>query len=179
MTIQTEERILYCGTYDEYCYIIIDKISTKYKINIVNNYVYFVDHIYDVGQEFVKYVIIMINMLYNRFNKDKEQFNKFDLLYYNIMLLDKTNVEESNKILKYLNIFLYFYIHILYISDLDLIECKSDLLDTYLYNKIVVKCNLKNNIFILTNNILHEIQYKYKINIESNKQAYYSKLKFL
>jgi hypothetical protein len=110
MTIQTEERILYCGTYDEYCYIIIDKISTKYKINIVNNYVYFVDHIYDVGQEFVKYVIIMINMLYNRFNKDKEQFNKFDLLYYNIMLLDKTNVEESNKILKYLNIFLYFYI---------------------------------------------------------------------
>jgi hypothetical protein len=166
MTIQTEERILYCGTYDEYCYIIIDKISTKYKINIVNNYVYFVDHIYDVGQEFVKYVIIMINMLYNRFNKDKEQFNKFDLLYYNIMLLDKTNVEESNKILKYLNIS-------------DLIECKSDLLDTYLYNKIVVKCNLKNNIFILTNNILHEIQYKYKINIESNKQAYYSKLKFL
>jgi len=166
MTLQTEERILYCGTCDEYCYIIIDKISTKYKINIVNNYVYFVDHIYDVGQEFVKYVIIMINMLYNRFNKDKEQFNKFDLLYYNIMLLDKTNVEESNKILKYLNIS-------------DLIECKSDLLDTYLYNKIVVKCNLKNNIFILTNNILHEIQYKYKIKIESNKQAYYSKLKFL
>jgi len=79
------------------------------------------------------------------------------------MLLDKTNVEESNKILKYLKIS-------------DLIECKSNLLDTYLYNKIVVKCNLKNNMFILTNNILHEIQYKYKINIESNKQACYSKL---
>jgi hypothetical protein len=39
-----------------------------------------------------------------------------------------------------------------------------------------VKCNLKNNMFILTNDILHEIQYKYKINIESNKQACYSKL---
>ena len=163
MTLQTEERILYCGTDDEYCYIIIDKIGTKYRINIVNDYVYFVDHIYDVGQEFVKYVTIMINLLYKRFNKDKKQYNKFDLLYYNIMLLDKTNVEESNKILKYLNIS-------------DLIECKSNLLDTYLYNKIVVKCNLKNNMFILTNNILHEIQYKYKINIESNKQVCYSKL---
>jgi hypothetical protein len=163
MTLQTEERILYCGTYDEYYYIIIDKIGTKYRINIVNDYIYFVDHIYDVGQKFIKYVKIMINLLYKRFDKDKKQYNKFDLLYYNIMLLDKTNVEESNKILKYLKIS-------------DLIECKSNLLDTYLYNKIVVKCNLKNNMFILTNNILHEIQYKYKINIESNKQACYSKL---
>lgn len=163
MTLQTEERILYCGAYDEYYYIIIDKIGTKYRINIVNDYIYFVDHIYDVGQKFIKYVKIMTNLLYKRFNKDKKQYNKFDLLYYNIMLLDKTNVEESNKILKYLKIS-------------DLIECKSNLLDTYLYNKIVVKCNLKNNMFILTNNILHEIQYKYKINIESNKQVGYSKL---
>ena len=155
MTLQTEERILYCGTYDEYYYIIIDKIGTKYRINIVNDYIYFVDHIYDVGQKFIKYVTIMINLLYKRFNKDKKQYNKFDLLYYNIMLLDKTNVEESNKILKYLKIS-------------DLIKCKSNLLDTYLYNKIVMKCNFKNNIFILTNNILQEIQYKY--NIESNKE---------
>ena len=42
ITSQTEERILYCGTSDEYCYMIIDKIgtgsegSTKYKINIRN-----------------------------------------------------------------------------------------------------------------------------------------------
>jgi hypothetical protein len=163
MTLQTEERILYCGTYDEYYYIIIDKIGTKYRINIVNDYIYSVDHIYDIGQEFVKYVKIMINLLYKRFNNNKKQYNNFDLLYYNLMLLDKTNVEESNKILKYLKIS-------------DLIECKSNLLDTYLYNKIVVKCNLKNNMFILTNNILHEIQYKYKINIESNNQVCYSKL---
>lgn len=163
MTLQTEERILYCGTKDEDYYIIINKIGDKYQINILDNYVYFVDHIYDVRQEFVKYVTIMINLLNKRFNKDKKQYNKFDLLYYNLMLLDKTNVEESNKILKYLNIS-------------NLIECKSNLLDTYLYNKIVAKCNFKNNIFILTNNILHEIQYKYKINIESNKQNCYSKL---
>jgi hypothetical protein len=166
MTLQTEERILYCGTYDEYYYIIIDKIDTKYRINIDNNYVYFVDHIYDVGQEFIKYVIIMINLLYKRFEQNKKHYNKFDLLYYNLMLLDKTNIEESNKILKYMNIS-------------NLIQCKSNLLDTYLYNKIVVKCNLKNNMFILTNNILHEIQYKYKINIESNKQVCYSKLNIL
>ena len=151
------------GTYDEYYYIIIDKIGTKYRINIVNDYVYFVDHIYDVGQTFIKYVKIMINLLYKRFNKDKKHYNKFDLLYHNIMLLDKTNVEESNKILKYLKIS-------------DLIECKSNLLDTYLYNKIVVKCNFKNNMFILTNNIFNEIQYKYNINIESNKKDCYSKL---
>lgn len=150
--VQTEERILYCGTYDEYCYMIIDKIGTNYKINIRNKYIYIVDHIYDVGQEFVKYVKIMINLLYKRLNKNKKQCNKFDLLYYNLMLLDKTNVEESNKILKYLKIN-------------DLIECKSNLLDTYLYNKIVSKCNFKKNSFILTNNILNEIQYEYKINV--------------
>jgi len=164
MTSQTEERILYCGTSDEDCYMIIDKIdtgsegSTKYKINIRNKYIYFADHIYDVGQEFVKYVKIMTNLLYKRYNNNKKKCNKFDLLYCNLMLLYKTNVEESNKILKYLKIN-------------DLIECKSNLLDTYLYNKIVAKCNFKNNIFILTNNILDEIQYEYKINIESNKQV--------
>ncbi len=54
------------------------------------------------------------------------------------MLLNKTNVEESKKILKYLKIN-------------ELIECK---------------CNLKKNNFILTNNILDQIQYEYKINPE-------------
>ena len=78
MTSQTEERILYCGTSDEYCYMIIDKIgtgsegSTKYKINIRNKYIYFADHIYDVGQEFVKYVKIMTNLLYKRYNNNKK-----------------------------------------------------------------------------------------------------------
>jgi hypothetical protein len=148
---QTEERILYCGTYDEYYYIIIDKIGNNYKINISDKYVYFVNHIYDVGQKFVKYVKIMIDFLYQRFNKNKKQYNKFDLLYYNIMLLNKTNVEESKKILKYLKIN-------------ELIECKCNLLDTYLHNKSVAKCNLKKNNFILTNNILDEIQYEYEIN---------------
>lgn len=147
---QTEERILYCGTYNEYYYIIIDKIGNNYKINISDKYVYFVNHIYDVGLKFVKYVKIMIDFLYQRFNKNKKQYNKFDLLYYNIMLLDRTNVEESKKILKYLRIN-------------DLIECKSSLLDTYLHNKLVAKCNLKKNNFILTNNILDEIQYEYEI----------------
>lgn len=147
---QTEERILYCGTYDEYYYIIIDKIGNNYKINISNKYVYFVNHIYDVGQKFVKYVKIMIDFLYQRFNKNIKQYNKFDLLYYNIMLLNRTNVEESNKILKYLRIN-------------DLIKCKSNSLDTYLHNKLAAKCNLKKNNFILTNNILDKIQYEYEI----------------
>jgi hypothetical protein len=80
MTLQTEERILYCGTYDEYYYIIIDKIGTKYRINIVNDYIYSVDHIYDIGQEFVKYVKIMINLLYKRFNNNKKQINKIKTL---------------------------------------------------------------------------------------------------
>jgi hypothetical protein len=177
MTTKSEERILYCGTYDEYYFIIIDKIGDNYKINIDNKYVYFVNHIYDVGQKFVKYVKIMIDLLYSRIcdasapkeqyshvydasapkeqyqslNKNKKQYNKLDLLYYNLMLLDKTNVEESKKILKYL-------------KSNKLVECKCNLLDTYLHNKIVAKCNFKNNNFILTNNILDEIQYEYKIN---------------
>jgi hypothetical protein len=191
---QTEERILYCGTDNELYYIIIDKIGTgdgsiepslsrvsllanrtNYKINICNKYVYFVNHIYDVGQEFVKYVKIMIELLYRRVSdvsapkelyrrvsdvsapkehyQSLKKYNKFDLLYDNIMLLDKINVVESNKILKYLKIN-------------DLIECKSNLLDTYLHDKIVAKCNFKNNKFILTNNILDEIQYEYEINSE-------------
>ena len=178
---QTEERILYCGTDNELYYIIIDKIGTgdgsiepslsrvsllanrtNYKINICNKYVYFVNHIYDVGQEFVKYVKIMIELLYRRISdvsapkehyQSLKKYNKFDLLYDNIMLLDKINVVESNKILKYLKIN-------------DLIECKSNLLDTYLHDKIVAKCNFKNNKFILTNNILDEIQYEYEINFE-------------
>jgi hypothetical protein len=158
MTLQTEERILYCGTYSELYYIIIDKIgtdsplkanSTKYKINICNEYVYYVDHIYDVGQYFVKYVKIIIDLLNQ--NQNQKQYNKFDLLYCNLMLLNRTNVEESKKILKYLKIN-------------DLIECNSNLLDTYLYNKIVAKCNLKKNNFILTNNILDEIKHEYEIN---------------
>jgi hypothetical protein len=150
---QTEERILYCGTYDEYYYIIINKIGNNYKINISDKYFYFVNHIYDVRQKFIKYVKIMIDFLYQRFNKNKKQYNKFDLLYYNIMLLDKTNVKESKKILKYL-------------KNNDLIKCKSNSLDTYLHNKLAAKCNFKNNDFILTNNILNEIQCEYKINPE-------------
>ena len=46
MSIQTKERILFCGTYDEYYFIIIDKIDKKYKINICNEYIYFIDNIY-------------------------------------------------------------------------------------------------------------------------------------
>jgi hypothetical protein len=53
---EMEERILFCGTYDEYYFIIIDKIDNNYKINICNEYVYFIDNIYDVSREFLKYV---------------------------------------------------------------------------------------------------------------------------
>jgi hypothetical protein len=160
MTLQTEERILYCGTDNELYYIIIDKISTdnplkanstKYKINLCNKHIYYVDHIYDVGQNFVKYVKIIIDLLNQNQNQNQNQNNKFDLLFCNLMLLNRTNVEESKKILKYLKIN-------------DLRECNSNLLDTYLYNKIVAKCNFKKNNFILTNNILDKIKHEYEIN---------------
>ena len=66
MSLQTKERILFCGTYDEYYFIIIDKIDNNYKINICNEYVYFIDNIYDVSREFFKYIKIIIESLYKK-----------------------------------------------------------------------------------------------------------------
>jgi hypothetical protein len=174
----TEERILYCGTNNEIYYIIIDKIDNKYRIDLCNRYVYFVDNIDDIGEEFVKYVKIMIDSLYNlirhisaskeqyqSFIESKKQYNKLDLLYDNLMLLDKTNLEESNKILKCL-------------KSNNLIVCRSNLLDTYLHNKLVAKCSCKKNKFILTNYILNEIKDEYKINIKLTKQLCDKIIKF-
>jgi hypothetical protein len=165
MSLQTEERILYCGTNNEIYYIIIDKIDNKYKIDLCNRYVYFVDNIDDVGEEFVKYVKIMIDSLHQCFKESKTQYNKFDSLYDNLMLLDKTNLEESNKILKCL-------------KSNDLIVCNSNLLDTYLHNKIVAKCSCQKNKFILTNYILDEIKDEYKINNKLTKQVCDKIIKF-
>ena len=143
MSIQTKERILFCGTYDEYYFIIIDKIDKKYKINICNEYIYFIDNIYDTSREFLKYVKIIIESLYKKINKS-------NILYENLMLLNKTNIEESNIILKYL-------------KNNNLFVCSSNLFDTYIYNKFVAKCNFKKYNFIITTNIINNIQYKYKI----------------
>lgn len=169
---QLEKRILYCGTNNEDYYIIIDKIDNKYKINLSNKHVYFVNHVYDAGQDFAKYVKIMVDLLYHSIQDISTvskgnsivslrdctyKYNKFDLLYDNLMLLDKTNLEESNKILKYL-------------KSNDLIVCKSNLLDIYIHNKLVAKCNCKKNKFILTSDILNKIEDKYKINIKLTKQ---------
>jgi len=143
MSLQREERILYCGTYDEYYFIIIDKIDNNYKINICNEYVYFIDNIYDVSREFLKYVKIIIESLYKKINKS-------NILYENLMLLNKINIEESNIILKYL-------------KNNNLFVCCSNSLDTYIHNKFVAKCNFKKNIFISTANIIYKIQYEYKI----------------
>lgn len=143
MSLQSEERILYCGTYDEYYFIIIDKIDNNYKINICNKYVYFIDNIYDVSREFFKYVKIIIESLYKKINKS-------NILYENLMLLNKINVYESNIILKYL-------------KNKNLFVCSSNSLDTYIDNKFVAKCNFKKNIFISTANIIYKIQYEYKI----------------
>lgn len=154
MTSETKNRILYCGTNIEDYFIIIDKISdSTYKINICNKHVITVKHIYDVGQEFVKYLKIMINILYKDYNESNKTFfrcNKFDLLYNNLMLLDKTNIEECNKIFRYL-------------PNNNLIICNSNLLDNYLHNKLVAKCNLKKNNFILTNYFLCQIKEEYNI----------------
>ena len=143
MSLKIEERILYCGTYDEYYFIIIDKIDNNYKINICNEYIYFINNIYDVSREFLKYVKIIIESLYKKINKS-------NILYENLMLLNKTNVYESNIILKYL-------------KNKNLFVCSSNSLDTYIDNKFVAKCNLKKNIFISTANIIYKIQYEYKI----------------
>ena len=137
------ERILYCGTYDEYYFIIIDKIDNNYKINICNEYVYFIDNIYDVSREFLKYVKKMIESLYKKINKS-------NILYENLMILNKTNIEESNIILKYL-------------KNKNLFVCNSNLFDTYIYNKFVAKCNFKKYNFIITDNIIYKIQNEYKI----------------
>jgi hypothetical protein len=142
---EMEERILFCGTYDEYYFIIIDKIDNNYKINICNEYVYFIDNIYDVSREFLKYVKIIIESLYKKLNKS-------NILYENLMILNKTNIKESNIILKYL-------------KNHNLFVCKSNLFDTYIYNKFVAKCNFKKYNFIITANIIYKIQNEYKITL--------------
>ena len=143
MSLQTKERILFCGTYDEYYFIIIDKIDNNYKINICNEYVYFIDNIYDVSREFFKYVKIIIESLYKKINKS-------NILYENLMILNKTNIEESNIILKYL-------------KNKNLFVCNSNLFDTYIYNKFVAKCNFKKYNFIITDNIIYKIQNEYDL----------------
>ena len=143
MSFYTQERILYCGTYDEYYSIIIDKIDNNYKINICNEYVYFINNISNVSQEFYKYVKIIIESLYKNLNKS-------NILFENLMLLNKTNIEESNKILKYL-------------KNKNLFVCSSNSLDTYLHNKFVAKCNLKKYNFIVTGDIINKIKNEYKL----------------
>jgi len=143
MSFNIEERILFCGTYDEYYYIIIDKIDNNYKINICNEYIYFINNISNVSQEFYKYVKIIIESLYKNLNKS-------NILFENLMLLNKTNIEESNKILKYL-------------KNKNLFVCSSNSLDTYLYNKFVAKCNFKKYNFIITTDIIKKIKNEYKL----------------
>lgn len=153
MSFDPKNRILYCGTDIQDYYIIIDKISeTTYKINISNKHVITVKHIYEVGQEFSKYLKIMINILYKDFNESCKTFkcNKFDLLYNSLLILDKTNVEECNKIFKYL-------------ENNSLKICYSNLLDNYLHNKSAAKCNFINNSFFLTNYFLCQIEEEYNI----------------
>jgi hypothetical protein len=143
MSFNIEERILFCGTYDEYYYIIIDKINNNYKINICNEYVYFINNISNVSKEFYKYVKIIIESLYKNLNKS-------NILFENLMLLNKTNIKESNEILKYL-------------KNKNLFVCSSNSLDTYLHNKYVAKCNFKKYNFIVTDNIFYKIKNEYKL----------------